>query len=242
MHESVADGSIWFGHDSRHTNPDGTVAYDFNTDETVKFPSAVALLWRWTGDDRFRDEMYDFTVRNLRYVVAQPGRRRRRLARGARQRRAHAGWARRSWTTPSTSSAASTTWPTWPVPSTTGQPTPGRRNLARQLQQRFDGTWWFEAAQQYADSLNEPGNQQSFQKHWIGQTPMDAELRVNGQTVPGLAPFDHGDTALAGRENNCYSGEHPLNPGLFHTGCGGGPERAGRAGHLRPDDLDPVDR
>src|SRR6266498_736216 len=88
--------------------------------------------------------------------------------------------------------------------------------------ERFDGTWWFEAAQQYADSLNEPGNQQSFQKHWIGQTPMESELRVKGRTVPGLAPFDHGDTGLAGRENDCFSGEHPLNPGLFHTACGGG--------------------
>jgi hypothetical protein len=33
-----------------------------NTDETAKFPSAVRLVWRWTGDDRFRDEIYDFTV------------------------------------------------------------------------------------------------------------------------------------------------------------------------------------
>jgi hypothetical protein len=40
--------------------------------------------------------------------------------------------------------------------------------------------------------------------------------------VPGLAPFGHGNTALAGRENACYSGERPLNRGLFHTGCGGG--------------------
>ena len=55
-HEVVADGSIWFGHDSRHTNPDGTTAYDFNTDETVKFPSTVALVWRWTGDHAFLNE------------------------------------------------------------------------------------------------------------------------------------------------------------------------------------------
>ena len=95
-------------------------------------------------------------------------------------------------------------------------------NLARKLQQRFDSTWWYQAAQQYADSLNDPGNVQSFQKHWIGQTPMEAELHVNGQTVPGLAPFDHGNTALAGRENDCFSGTPPFNPGLFHTGCGGG--------------------
>jgi hypothetical protein len=51
---------------------------------------------------------------------------------------------------------------------------------------------------------------------------MEAELVVNGQTVPGVAPFDHGNTALDGRENECFSGTPPYNPGLFHTGCGGG--------------------
>ncbi len=60
VHEVVTDGSIWFG-----ANEDPG-----NTDETVKFPSIVALLWRWTGDDGFRDEMYDFTVRNMQYVAA----------------------------------------------------------------------------------------------------------------------------------------------------------------------------
>ena len=101
-------------------------------------------------------------------------------------------------------------------------------SLAQKLKQRFDGTWWYQAAQQYADSLNDPGNVRSFQKHWIGQTPMEAELRIGGQTVPGLAPFGHGTTALAGRENDCFSGTSPDNPGLFHTGCcGGGPNGLG---------------
>ena len=95
-------------------------------------------------------------------------------------------------------------------------------NLARQISTRFDGAWWYAAASQYADSLTDPGNVQSFQKHWIGQTPMEAELQVNGRTVPGLAPYAHGSTALAGREDPCYSGTAPLSTGLFHTGCGGG--------------------
>src|SRR3954471_25050234 len=56
VHEAVSDGSIWFGHDSQTTNGT-TVTNDFNTDETIKFPSAVALIWRWTGDNKFRDEM-----------------------------------------------------------------------------------------------------------------------------------------------------------------------------------------
>ena len=68
VHEVVADGSIWHGKDNRIVNPDGSVTYDFNTDEIVKFPGAVALIWRWSGDDRFRDEMLDFTWRNLEYV------------------------------------------------------------------------------------------------------------------------------------------------------------------------------
>jgi hypothetical protein len=100
-------------------------------------------------------------------------------------------------------------------------------NLARKLQQRFDSTWWYQAASQYADSLLDPGNVQLFQQYWIGQTPMEAELHVNGQTVPGVAPFDHGNAALAGRENDCFSGTPPFNPGLFHTGCTGPPAGQG---------------
>ena len=49
-HEVISDGSIWFGKDSRRIDPStGETKYDFNTDETVKFPSAVALIWRWTA-------------------------------------------------------------------------------------------------------------------------------------------------------------------------------------------------
>ena len=60
-HEIVTDGSVYFG-----ANADPG-----NTDETAKFPSAVALVWRWTGDDRFRDRLYDFSRRALKYVTAK---------------------------------------------------------------------------------------------------------------------------------------------------------------------------
>jgi hypothetical protein len=226
VHESVADGSIWFGKDSRHTNPDGSTSYDFNTDETVKFPSAVALVWRWTGDNAFRDELYSFAKRNLQYVAANLDSDDDGWPEGL-------GNVERSGMGPekldntvyfirglfdladmAKSKHDGTTY-AW------------ANNLARKLQQRFDGAWWYDAALQYADSLDDPGDVPLFQKHWIGQTPMEAELTDGGQTIPGLAPFAHGDTALAGRENSCYSGEHPLNPGLFHTGCGGGPNGTG---------------
>ncbi len=96
---------------------------------------------------------------------------------------------------------------------------------------KFEETWWIEADQQYADSLTNPegpaDNVPVNQKHWIGVDPMEVELYVDGEFVPGLAPFEHGDAALATRETNCYSGERPGNRGLFHTGCGGGPDGAG---------------
>jgi hypothetical protein len=101
------------------------------------------------------------------------------------------------------------------------------RTLADNIMRRFESSWWFPAAQQYADSLKDPGNAQVFQEHWIGQTPMEAELTAGGRAVPGLASHEHGVTALAGRENPTYSGDRPGNRGLFHTGVGGGADQKG---------------
>jgi hypothetical protein len=220
VHESVSDGSIWYGHDSQTNGVN-----DFNTDETVKFPSAVALVWRWTGDNKFRDEMYNFSIRNLQHVVNQLD-------------ADHDGWPEgsgnieRSGMGPEkldnavylvrglydladmAHSKNDTATYSWAV------------NQAKDLASRFDSTWWNQAAMQYSDSLSE-SDAQLFQQYWIGQTPMEAELHVNGQTVAGAAPFDHGNTALAGRENDCYSGTPPFNPGLFHTGCTGPPNGQG---------------
>jgi len=221
VHETVSDGSVWFGHDSQ-TN--GT--NDFNTDETVKFPSAVALIWRWTGDNRFRDEMYDFAKRSLRVVdrrldvdhdgwpegsgnVERPGMGPEKLDNGVYYMRALydlADMAR------SKHDLATSAWAT---------------RLAGKLRRQFEGTWWDTAVQQYADSLIDPGNQQSFQKHWIGQVPMEAELARGDRVTPGVATSDHGTTALAGRENSCFSGDRPGNLGLFHTGGGGGADGKG---------------
>ncbi len=61
VHEVTPDGQVYFG-----ANDDAG-----NTDETAKFPSIVALIWRWTGDDAFRDEMYDFAKSNLRYIFRE---------------------------------------------------------------------------------------------------------------------------------------------------------------------------
>jgi hypothetical protein len=226
VHETVSDGSVWFGHDSVTTNPDGTKSNDFNTDETVKFPSAVALVWRWTGDNHFRDEMYDFARRNLRAIdrrydvdhdgwpegsgnVERPGMGPEKLDNGVYYMRGLYDLADMARSKHDYATAA------W------------ANHLANRLRQQFEATWWDPPAQQYADSLIDPGNVQSFQKHWIGQVPMEAELTSGTRSTPGVATYEHGTTALAGRENSCYSGERPGNRGLFHTGCGGGADGKG---------------
>jgi hypothetical protein len=216
-HEIVADGSVYFG----------SLASAGNTDETAKFPSLVALVWRWTGDDAFRDDLYPFAARNMHYIVEQldadgdgwpeglgnverAGMGEEKLDNSVYTIRGLfdlADMARAKH------DGATATW---------------ARARARDLLSRFEAAWWYEPAMQYADSLDDPGDNQVFQKHWIGVTPMEAELTRGGGTAhPGLASRRHGTTALIGREDPCYSGTRPYNLGLFHTGCEGGPTGAG---------------
>jgi hypothetical protein len=229
-HEVVSDGSIWFGKDSRHTDPSGEVKYDFNTDETVKFPSAVALVWRWTGSNAFRDAMYDFSKRNLRYVV-------NRLDEDGD------GWPEGSGNVErggmgveKLDNSVYLIRGLYDLADMARSKDDGRTftwasNLARKLHDRFEATWWMPSVPQHADSIDDvpvggPNNQQQDQ-HWIGVTPMEAELMVQQNPVPGLTTFDHGNQALDLRETDCYSGEPPYNPGLFHTGCTGGSDGNG---------------
>ena len=227
VHETVSDGSVYFGHDSQTTNPDGSKTNDFNTDETVKFPSAVALVWRWTGDNRFRDEMYDFAKRNMEAVaqrfvgpngwptgsgnVERPGMGPEKLDNAVYFIRGLYDLADMA---NSKGDTATATWAT---------------QLADKLRAQFEAAWWDPSVQQYADSLIDPGNQQSFQKHWIGVVPMEAQLTIGDQVFPGVATPDHAATALTQRENSCFSGSRPGNLGLFHTGCGGGQDGKGDA-------------
>jgi hypothetical protein len=232
VHEVVADGSVWHGKGTESPNNEGVIVPDFNTDEIVKFPGAVALIWRWSGDDGFRDEMLDFTRRGLEYVrteldddgdgwpegngnVERPGMGEEKLDNTVYYIRGLYDYA--------------------DMARSAGQN--GRANDAEAradaLAARFEDAWWIESEQQYADSLLDPAdpslprNQKINQKHWIGVDPMEVELYRDGEFEPGLAILANGSRALATRENNCYSGERPGNRGLFHTGCGGGPNGLG---------------
>ena len=215
IHEVMPEGSAYYG----------TLDSAGNTDETSKFPSAVALIWRWTGDDAFRDDLYPFTVRNMRYVVEQldddgdgwpeglgnverPGMGEEKLdntvytIRGLRDL---ADLAR---------SKGDTETETW------------ASERAAALEAAFEQAWWYGGdARQYADSLDlvegpdDPpinDNTRILQRHWIGVTPMDAELVRPDQVTRPLANDEHGQIALEQRQRDCYSGEF----GLFHTGSG----------------------
>jgi hypothetical protein len=219
-HEIVPTGDVYFGSNTSAGN----------TDETVKFPSIVALLWRWTGDNRFRDEMYDFSVRNLQYVyreldadgdgwpeglanVERSGMGSEKLdstvylARGLRDLADLAG------------SRHDKTIQQWATAK------------ADDLEKRFESQWWVTQAIGYADSIDDPANAANdntpiFQRHWTGVTPMEAVLVRPGQPASPLASPEHAATALSQREKPCYTGEF----GLFHTGTGPTADPAGNPG------------
>jgi hypothetical protein len=100
-------------------------------------------------------------------------------------------------------------------------PRRGAPRLANRLRARFDPTWWDPRARGYADSLEQPDNERSYQRHWIGVTPMEVELTVDGRQEPGLALRRRALSTLRTHERRCYSDAG----GLFHTGragCDGG--------------------
>jgi hypothetical protein len=61
LHEIVTNGSVYFG----------TNAQPGDTNETPEFATAVATLWRWSGDNSVRDQNYDFMKAGMHYVTTQ---------------------------------------------------------------------------------------------------------------------------------------------------------------------------
>ena len=116
----------------------------------------MALIWRWTGDDRFRDDMYDFAKRNLHAVddrldvdkdgwpegsgnVERPGMGPEKLDNGVYYIRALldlADMARAKH------DGATVTWAT---------------GLAAKLQKQFETTWWSSQGQPVRGLAARPG-------------------------------------------------------------------------------------
>ncbi len=203
VHEVMSDGSVYFG-----SNADAG-----NTDESAKFPSAVALVWRWTGDDAFRDDLYPFARAAIEHVV-------RRLDAD------DDGWPeglgnveREGMGEEKLDNATALIRGLYDLAElarSKGDRATARRSLRRadRLAARFEAAWWMPRAPGYADSLRGRRNRGVYQRHWIGVTPMEIELTRAGRAIPGLATPAHARRALALRERRCYADDF----GLFHTG------------------------
>ena len=203
VHEVVYDGSVFFGSD----------ADDGNTDESAKFPSAVAAVWRWTGDDAWLEEMYGYSKSNLEHIfrdldkdgdlwpeglgnVEREGMGDEKLDNTVYTIRGLVDLADMAEYRGDTATAE---WAT---------------ERADAMISRFGEAWWMPDVPQHADSLKGEEEEKIQQRHWIGVTPMEIELTRSGDPVLGLPPEDQANKALDLREEDCYSNEF----GLFHTG------------------------
>lgn len=211
VHEVVSTGDIYYGLNS----DDGDI------DETAKFPSSVALVWRWTGSNAFRDEMYGFAKRNVRYLLTRVD------ADGD-------GWPEGAGNVEATGLGAEkldvavytirALYDLADMAASKGDTATASwaRSHGAGLRAKFERTWWMPKVPAYADSLTDPGNAKTQQRWWIGVTPMEAEIRT-GATASGLASAAHARQALALRQRPCYTGPS----GLYVQGAPGCDPAAG---------------
>lgn len=211
VHEVTPDGAVYFG-----ANADPG-----NTDESSKYPSAVNLVWKWSGDRAFLRDLYPASVKAMRYVAAldadgdgwpeglgnveREGMGAEKLDNAVYTIRGYADLAELAR---ARGDAATRRWAV---------------AQADRLLQKFERTWWYGGdARSYADSLNDGptatgDGERVFQRHWIGLTPTDAVLpALPGRAGGPLASRRHAESTLDQHERPCYSS--PL--GLYHTGTG----------------------
>jgi hypothetical protein len=206
VHEVTPDGAVYFG----------SLDDPGNTDESAKYPSAVNLVWKWSGDRAFLRDLYPASVRAMRFVasvdadsdgwpeglgnVERPGMGEEKLDNAVYAIRGYADLADLAQ---ARGDAATRRWAI---------------DRAEALLDRFERTWWYGGdTRSYADSLEGADNGKVFQRHWIGLTPTDAVLpRLPGRPAGPLASRRHAEATLDQHERSCYTG--PL--GLYHTGTG----------------------
>lgn len=217
VHELVTDGSVYFGN----------LEHPGQFQETPQFAAAVALVWRWTGDRAFLEEMYDLVVDGMRSMttlfdedgdgwpegdgmVERPGMGDEKLDVTAytwRALHALAGMA------DDLGDADTAAW---------------ARDQADAMTEAFDAAWWMDEERLYADSRcnsPEPDPQPDWinycqerdqlvqQRHWINAVPAEV----------ALPPDERAHALLDTLEGPDFTGD----TGLFHTGRGGGPDGEG---------------
>ena len=222
------DGSVWFGHDSQRTNADGT-SNDFNTDETVKFPSTVALIWRWTGDNASATRCTTSPSATCATSTSAARRRPRRLARGLGNVERAGHGRRRSSTTPSTSSAALLRPRRHGArPRATAPPSEWAASSPRKLRAASRRVVDPDSSGSTRTRSTTRATQQIVQKHWIGHAD-GGRADVDGRPRPGLAPFDHGDRGAGAARERLLQRRPALQPRSVPHRLRRRPRRPGRA-------------
>src|SRR5215211_5188664 len=219
VHEVVTDGSVYWG-----TNADPG-----NTNETAQFATAVDLLWRWSGDNAFRNEMYDFVNAGMHYITS-PGCPTSGPSQEGTCDNDGDGWPEGYGMVERTGMGEEkldNTVYTWQALRALQRMAESKGDTATAtwadgkadaMEAKFDAAWWMgdgsgNNLELYADSLDDPGDVKLQQKHWINATPMETLL----------APQNRATAALDTLESSDFTGSC----GLFHTGAGGGPTGAG---------------
>jgi len=244
VHEVMTDGSVYWGA-NKHPG---------NTNETAQFATAVEQVWRWTGDNGFRDQMYPFVVDGMRYITSSGcpvGPVRNHSQEGTCDNDGD-GWpegygmVERGGMGEEKLDNTAYTWQALRAleamakSKRDSQTTNWADRKADAMEANFDTAWWMSREELYADSLcnsaslnPDPSwtnfctagdNQQLQQRHWINATPMEVLL----------APENRATTALNTLESPTFTDDDPRDPcGLFHTGRGGGPTGPRSAGELK---------
>jgi hypothetical protein len=216
LHEIVTDGSVYYG----------TKNQPGDTNETAEFATAVATLWRWTGDNEVRDDNYQFINDGLRYLtgdldvnkdgwpegdgmVEEAGMGAEKLDVAVYTIRALNDLAEMAATK---NDEATQKW---------------AMDKAGVLLGRFEQDWWIPEQGLYADSLalnqEVPTNPlaalgtapitKTQQFYWTNATPMEANF----------ASSNHANTALPTLESSAFTGTN----GFYQAGVGGGPNGKG---------------
>lgn len=212
LHEIVTDGSVYYG----TKNQPGDV------NETAQFATAVATLWRWTGDNEVRDDNYQFIIDGLHYltgdldvnkdgwpegdgIVEEGGMGAEKLDVALYAIRALNDLAEMAATK---EDVATQKW---------------AMNEASVLLTRFEQDWWMPEKELYADSLvlnqKVPTNPLATlgtapitklqQSYWTNSIPMETNF----------ASSNHANAAFPTLESSVFTGTN----GFYQAGVGGGP-------------------
>ena len=213
LHEIVTDGSIYFG----------TVAQPGDVEETSQFATAVATLWRWSGDNAFLDENYDFINAGLHYITSALDLNNDGWPEGAGIVEATGMGAEKLDVAVYTIRALNDL-EEMAVSKGDVHTRNFARQMARELSRKFDGDWWEPDQGLFADSLalNHPvaddpdatlgtapiTKLQTF--FWINATPMETDIALPERAV----------IAFPTLESARFTDLDPSSGGFYQQGMG----------------------